>query len=88
VIVSAGPSCTHLIGRIIRVRKAHHVPEFNRGPWAWSYYGKRLVTKGGRVVKLANDVALRPLRDAPGQDETLRIVGLPAPRTLALLEAR
>lgn len=79
VIVNAGSSCQHLIGRIVRVRKAHNVPWLPRGPWGWTYYGRRLKTAAGIPVGYLNDCALRPLRDDPGQDETLRVAGLPAP---------
>ena len=88
VIVSAGRTRAPLIGKIIRVVKLAHRPELPRGPWVWSYEGPPLVATDGTVVAWANDCALRPLRDDPGLDETLRIAGLPAPRTLALLEVR
>lgn len=80
VIVNAGTTCQHLIGRIVRVRKAHSLPWLARGPWGWTYYGARLKNRTGSVITYLNDCALRPLRDDPGQDETLRLAGLPAPQ--------
>lgn len=79
VIVNAAPVNHFLLGTIVRVRKAHNVPWLARGPWGWTYYGRRLKDYTGRRISYLDDCALRPLRDDPGQDETLRTVGLPEP---------
>ena len=79
VIVNAGGKCASHIGKIIRVIKVFHKSELPRGPWVWTYEGPHLVATDGTVVAWANDCALRPLRDAPGQDETLRLAGRPNP---------
>lgn len=84
IVVNAGAGCRNVIGSIVRVRKAHHDPAL-RGGWVWSYYGLLRSVEGKRIKRL-NDFCLRPLRDDPGQDETLRIAGLPAPVSLRLKE--
>lgn len=77
VIVRANVSKSDYIGRVIRVTTmaAHHYPN---GP-GWNFEGAQLRSlDGSKTIEVANDCCLRPLRDSDGQDEVLKLVGLPA----------
>lgn len=76
VIVRTNSAKANYIGRVIRVTtlSTHH---FQAGP-AWNFEGAPLQSlDGSKAIEVANDCCLRPLRDSHGQDEVLKLIGLP-----------
>ena len=66
IVVSGSPA--HNIGKIVRVTCLH--PYAPSGCVCWMFEGNLLNKFGDTLWGVADD-CLRPLRDNPGQDETL-----------------
>lgn len=47
------------------------------GDWCWSYEGRRLIDSDGAEAIALPDCLLFPIRDQPGEDETLTWAGKP-----------
>lgn len=64
----------HFVGRLLVVKKLVGVDFY--GDPVWSYKGARLKADG-LICTAVSDKWLRPIRDQPGEDEMIRIAGLP-----------
>lgn len=67
------------LGKVVRVRVMINDVEFIDGSKlrCWTFEGPTMFGSLGRLVTVIPDECLRPLRDNPGQDETLTWAGLP-----------
>ena len=73
IVVKAHKHAEHTVGAIVSVTTRFGM----LGEWpAWNYKGV-LRDKLGRRITALEDVCLRPIRDNPGEDETLTWAGKP-----------
>lgn len=72
VVGSCDLTGNHLIGRVFTLTTSYVLDGYSY----WHYDGVKVQTPWGQLNALW-DGALRPIRDEPGQDESLTWAGLP-----------